>query len=97
VTGAAGPPAGPRSGRCRARGAGGQRLCQIVEGWLLLEDGVSFPVGSSPHAAFRRTTLACLAAAQRRPGVDGRGEWARRYPAQLVEADLVDCGTAGDR
>jgi SAM-dependent methyltransferase len=65
-------------------------------GWLLLEDGVSFPVDSSPHAAFRRTTLACLAAAQRRLGVDGRGEWARRYPAQLVEAALVDCGTAGD-
>jgi len=75
-----------------------QRLVRWLApgGWLLLEDGAAFAVGSSPHAAYRRTALACLAAAQRRLGVDGRGEWARRYPAQLAEAGLVDCGTTGD-
>ncbi|MBO2453438.1 class I SAM-dependent methyltransferase [Actinomadura barringtoniae] len=65
-------------------------------GWLLLEDGVGFAVDSSPHAGYRRTTLACVAAVQQRIGVDGRGEWGRRYPAQLVEAGLVDCGSTGD-
>lgn len=65
-------------------------------GLLLLEDGAAFPVESSPHPAFRKTTLACLAAAERRLGVDGRGAWARRYPAQLREAGLVDCGSDGN-
>lgn len=63
-------------------------------GWLLLEDGADFPVHSSPHSAYRKTTLACLEAARRRLGIDGH--WARRYPAQLIDAALIDCGATGN-
>jgi 2-polyprenyl-3-methyl-5-hydroxy-6-metoxy-1,4-benzoquinol methylase len=56
-------------------------------GWLLVSDPADFPVASSPYPAMRRaaTVLTDLAITM---GTDP--SWARRYPAQLAAAGLVD-------
>lgn len=56
-------------------------------GWLLVTDPADFPVASSPWPVMRRAAgvLTTLAAQM---GTDPG--WARRYPAQLRDAGLVD-------
>jgi SAM-dependent methyltransferase len=63
-------------------------------GWLLVEEGTDFAVASSPHDAYRRTTEACLRAANRRFGADG--QWTRRLPAHLADLSLRDRGSDGN-
>lgn len=63
-------------------------------GWLLVEEGTDFAVTGSPHDALRRTTIACLRAANRRFGADGR--WTRELPTHLAELGLEDCGSNGN-
>lgn len=62
-------------------------------GTLLVEEGGSY-LEEARNATFRTTSMACLDAAMRRLGVDGH--WACRFPAQLVELGLRDCGCDGN-
>lgn len=63
-------------------------------GWLLVEEASDLGLASALDDAFRRTVTACLAAANRRFGADGR--WTRRFPQQLAELGLLDCGSDGN-
>lgn len=63
-------------------------------GWLLVEEASDFALESARHDAYRRTAVACLTAAIRRFGANG--EWTRRFPQQLAELGLRDCGTDGN-
>jgi SAM-dependent methyltransferase len=63
-------------------------------GWLLVEEGIDFAVASSTHDAYRRTTQACLEAANRRFGADG--QWTRQLPGHLVDLGLRDRGSDGN-
>lgn len=56
-------------------------------GYLLVADPADFPVASSPYRSMRRVAAALTDLAT---GMGTDTAWARRYPAQLIEAGLED-------
>jgi ubiquinone/menaquinone biosynthesis C-methylase UbiE len=68
-------------------------------GWLLLEEPARFPIASSPHEAYRETSMGVFAALATRIGTDC--DWPRELPGHLGRAGLepvevdVTCSTVG--
>jgi SAM-dependent methyltransferase len=81
-----------------------QDLARVVDwltpgGWLILEEPAEFPIESSPHAAYRATSMGVFTTLAERIGTDCR--WPRALHTHLnrlglddVEADVA-CSTVG--
>ncbi|MFI9430530.1 MULTISPECIES: hypothetical protein [Streptosporangium] len=71
-------------------------------GWLMLEEPAEFPIESSPHTAYRETSMGVFTALAERIGTDCR--WPRALHDRLsrvglvgVEMDVAHSVVGGDR